>query len=66
MHRMATQKRRVIYLSDQQWKAATERAAAFDISISAYIAKLIEWRQPEAGSARDPFREFRPVPKPGK
>jgi hypothetical protein len=66
MHRMATQKRRVIYLSDMEWAKIGERSEAFGLSRSAYIGKLIEWRQPEADSARDPFREFRPVPKPGR
>lgn len=56
-------KRRVVWLSDEQWAKMGERASALKLSRSAYIAKLIEWRQPEAKSERDPFREFRPVPK---
>lgn len=46
MHRMATQKRRVIYLSDEEWAKVGERSSAFGLSRSAYIGKLIEWRQP--------------------
>ena len=41
VYRMATQKRRVVYLSDEAWEAAKRQAEPFGLSISAYIQSLI-------------------------
>lgn len=41
MHRMATQKRRVIYLSDVEWEVARRGAEANETTISAYVGLLI-------------------------
>src|SRR6185369_5362423 len=41
MHGMATMKRRVIYLSDEDWATAQEEAKRYDSSISAYFRSLV-------------------------
>jgi hypothetical protein len=77
---MATQKRRVIYLSDLQWEAAKRGAKANEETISAYIGMLVEVAaRPEMRIAQaiqktvpdfpvyvGPPPTFRPVPKPSQ
>ncbi len=41
MHRMVTQKRRVVYLSDEAWEAAKTQAKPYKLTASAYIQSLI-------------------------
>lgn len=41
MHRMATKKRRIVYLTDQEWEAARRQSRPFLMSASTYIASLI-------------------------
>lgn len=37
MHRMATQKRRIVYFSDEEWEGIRSLAKASHMSLSAYI-----------------------------
>ena len=74
MHRMDTKKRRVVYFTDEEWETAKERAASYDLSVSAYLRNLVIGGLVTPESLRKEFREiaarpspyaaFRPVPKP--
>jgi hypothetical protein len=55
MHRMATQKRRVIYLSDEDWAALKARAIRDRQTISAVIRSMLD----DEGFDGDVGREFR-------
>ena len=41
MHRMSTQKRRVVYFTDEEWEDARHRATNLDMTISAYIRSSV-------------------------
>jgi hypothetical protein len=41
MHRMATYKRRIVYLSDKEWAEIAATARGMDMTASAYIRTLI-------------------------
>jgi hypothetical protein len=80
MHRMATQKRRVIYMSDKEWAEAGRLASQMGLSVSGYLrALVVGGRIAPPAVAREmerierdlterpgPFAQFRPVPKPGQ
>lgn len=54
MHRMATQKRRIVYLSDEEWRTLTEQAETNGTTISAYIRSAL-------GFSTLPFRTAREI-----
>lgn len=64
---MATQKRRVIYLSDEEWSKAQDEARRRGMTISAYFRSLIGSGEAVGGMLltveRFNTRPFRPVPK---
>jgi hypothetical protein len=78
MHRMATQKRRIVYLSDEEWLMLKAHARAHGVSISQTIRDM--WNiaaqaNPASRSTtiainraakieRDTFGHARPAPKP--
>ena len=70
MHRMSTQKRRIVYISDEQWTWLTGYAKAAGISASEIIRDAIELtrtgRATRIVEVPVAYPEFRPVPKPGK
>ncbi len=73
---MSTQKRRVIYMTDQEWAGLIERAKLRDISASEFIRASIGggFLTPESFLADPKMRdllgktplEFNPVPKPSQ
>lgn len=72
---MPMQKRRVIYLSDEEWQGVKERADRMDMTMSAYIRSslvgghvtpLSAEKELRAIAERFSSRPFTPVPKKGK
>ena len=63
MHRMATYKRRIIYLSDEEWAGLHERATGRGFTISEYVRRLINghdlthstWDAVKAGRTGEPY-----------
>jgi hypothetical protein len=41
MHRMATYKRRIVYLSDEEWEAVSAKSQARGFTISEYIRRIL-------------------------
>lgn len=68
VHRMATQKRRVVYLSDAEWAIVEAEARRHAMTISAYLRSLITKQPPGTLLTIERFstRPFTPVPKPKK
>lgn len=70
---MATMKRRVIYLSDEEWERLKTRATELGLTISAYLRTVAKIAGTESGvsyevrtkptEARYDMRPIRPVPK---
>jgi len=59
---MATMKRRVIYLSDEDWATAQEEAKRYDSSISAYFRSLVVGGRVIPIAVRDTLQPLRPNP----
>ena len=71
MHSMSTQKRRVIYMTDQEWDALLDRASRAGISASKYLrdalaGEYIGQALPDAVLKDPSFAQFRPSPKPSQ
>jgi len=66
MHRMATQKRRVVYLSDEAWETAKSKAAKRGLSISAYIQSHLVVSAEDRARIEQAQKEFADTYKPDK
>ena len=74
MHRMTTYKRRIVYLSDEEWATAQTRAQRYKLTISGYFRSLIvggsvtpvSVQEDRERTERFNSRPFTPVPKRGK
>jgi len=68
---MATQKRRVVYFTDEEWEALRELSTMHEETISAYLRAAVAAVLVRKAPIRQPFvapveRSFTPVPKPSQ
>jgi cytochrome c-type biogenesis protein CcmH/NrfG len=50
MHRMATYKRRIVYLSDQEWESLTAKSKARGYTISEYVRRVLNAHEPSTST----------------
>ena len=50
MHRMATYKRRIVYLSDEEWQSLQEKSRARGYTISEYVRRVVNAHEPSTST----------------
>ena len=69
MHRMVTQKRHIVYFSDEEWETLRKLAKASEDTISGLLRESVAFTLRRNAPERQPFvapveRPFTPAPKP--